>query len=543
MTRPRTAAASILVLVCSFASCVDNGRGSLSVDFDPQASSAAFVDSEDGLRIRVELSTYVDSDGEVLLDSALLVVNHDGASDALPDPDIETEAFPIEYSGVADIALEVPSPISDVTSFDAFCNTNGRSVDVTLRFFATSIDPDPEQPPPLTELSTSLPLRLDGTPVAPNVIDASPESSLNVGPGAVVKNVVSGPGETILFVASADTLQPTLQAYKADAEEQHNIGLTGFARYPRVASSDPDVFYVAGVDSETTASGPGPLRFRRIAGPDFAEMSIERDATSPQFETLSIVALQPTPSGVRAAAISAFPLLDPGIPGFEGDVPEGKYYGSFVIEGTYADEGLTLASVLRLEREIVSWVPLSDGLLQVSSELPPRSPDATLRIERLDTAGEVVWAHDEGADGHDVDADTLPDGTVLVAYELSSGFVEVLRLSGSGGSLLSRASFAGTHPTVAPYGADHIMLSFNGRVPDPAVVAPARPVPLLVELDAEMAVVRGVQIACAGSADLQRTADGSLLLVGAFGERFSLGEGVTKVPSGALILTKIAEPL
>jgi hypothetical protein len=88
-----------------------------------------------------------------------------------------------------------------------------------------------------------------------------------------------------------------------------------------------------------------------------------------------------------------------------------------------------------------------------------------------------------------------------------------------------------------------VLLSFSGRATQEGVVAPARPVPLLLELDASMTVVRGAQLACSGSADLQRATDGSLQLVGAFGQRFTLGEEVTDVSPGSLILTKIADPL
>ncbi len=527
-----------IAIVCTaLASCIDDGLGYLFADFNPLATRASFIESEDGLRLQIELETFIDSDGEVLLDSALVVVNHDDVSTSVPDPDIETQGFPIHLSGQPSITLDLPSPISDITSFDAFCDVNGRSADVTLRFFATSIDPDPSQPPPVTEIVTSVPLALPGAPAPTNVFGASSVATLGTSGSPVVRNVVAGPNGSILFIVSSGDSQLSVTGYQATAESQDSIDSMGLFGYPWLASADPAVLYLAGVGDS------GGMRFIRRSDDEVSEFALQHEATEPEFEVFNVVALQPTATGVRAAILSSFPLTDPVIiDPAEGTPPADKYYGSFIVEATY-DGLFEPTSVVQTDREIAAWVPIADGTLEVTSELPPRSPDAALRIERLDTNGAVVWTHDEPVVGHDVDADALPDGTVLVTYELASGVVEVLRLSGVDGSELARASFAGTHPTVAAYGAEGVLLSFSGRATQEGVVAPARPVPLLLELDASMTVVRGAQLACSGSADLQRATDGSLQLVGAFGQRFTLGEEVTDVSPGSLILTKIADPL
>lgn len=529
----RVVAAACVALA---ASCIDEGRGNLFVDFDPSATQATFIEGDDGLRLRLELGVFISSDGEVLLDSALVVVNHDGIATSVPDPDIETEGFPLQSTEQAQIALELPSPISDVTSFDAFCAANGRSADITLRFFTTSIDPDPSQPPPVTEFTTRALLTLPGQPGAPKVFDGHSAVLDTVG-APLVKSVEMGPDDSVLFVNVAPTFpEVTLRGYRADSDSQEGIDLVGLVGYPRLASDDPGVLYIAGPDES------GGLRFTRRAD-DETTFSIERADATPTYDTFNVVALRPTASGLAAAVISAYPLVNPIAGGVDGTPPGDKYYGSFIIEATYAGGVLEPSAFVQPEREIMSWASLAGGLVQATNELPPRAADATLRIELLDGGGAVTWTHDEPVAGYDVDIDTLPDGSVLVAYALATGFVELVRLSATDGTEVARASFRGHHPTIAAYGADNALVSFTGIAPAEVAAAPAREVPLLLELDADMGVLRGAQVACSGTADLQRAEDGSVMLIGAFGQRVTIGAEVTELGPFALILTKVADPL
>lgn len=173
-------------------SCIDRSSSSLFVYIDEGSAVATFRSGSDGPIVAISLDVYAENEGLTYLDSALVVVNTDGLSTTFNDPTIDAPGFPAEYDGGV-VDLEVPSPIVDIDTFDLFCESAGRSADVTLRFYNEQADRDVSLPPPITESSISLPLFRPGIAPAPNVFgSAGFQTTSAFGEGVSLSSI--GPG-------------------------------------------------------------------------------------------------------------------------------------------------------------------------------------------------------------------------------------------------------------------------------------------------------------------------------------------------------------
>ena len=430
-----------LALLSSFAlstSCIEEGTGYISVFVDPTQVVSEFVETDDGLALKITLKPSIDGDGNVLLDSALIVVNADGQTTSLADPEIEADGFPVAQFGETKVTLTVPSPIQEIDTFDAFCAANGRSADVTLRFFSDTIDPDTSVAPPVTDVVTNVPLTMTGAAPTPNVFSSSGVGSFSPGTTAPkVESLSAGPGDTVLFVidrratSNLDGSAP-FAFFRADHDSVETLqGVTFYEDTPQVASnSDGSVLYLAGRVLDDTLE---------ITSLDFSQQMQIQTNGAPEFDALRVARLSSTATGLRVIVQSAFQLeVDPEIvPAGVVDPPEGKYYGSFVFQ-LDDDFGFTVTSIDVAERDIISIIDMPDGgSLVTSTELPPRSEQTALRIERFDDAGALVWTHDEPVSAAQPDVLVFNDDSVLLSYEhiAPAGIIDVVRLSASDGAI------------------------------------------------------------------------------------------------------------
>lgn len=550
MSRRRAlSSCSLLPIACLGISCIEERGNAISAFFDATTTSIAFAERGDDLVMRVKANLQVSTfgDGTVLIDSATVVANVDGQEVVFDDPDVETEDFPlvdqIDFA-LAGVTLQVPSPIFDVDTLEASCVANGRTLDVTVRLYATQNDRRASDQPPLTTSLITLPLVTTKEPPAPAIFGTTGTFKLpTVGLAAPIPLVVPGSDDDILFViesraGNASAFAPGLyQIYRADRDSAQSIRQSDqdFFEVPRILATEEGGAVLGGRNGSTQEVG---VLLIKLDDNDVATSTrvISADISgSNNADAMRLAGLFRSPNGYRALIQSSYPLLGP-----EGPVspPPERLYGSFIVE---VDEGLALLSVQPSDRDVTHLERRPDGTtLRVSTELPPRYTAPTLRVELLDIAGEPLWTHDEAALTFQPVVRTTADGGVLLAYEPDQpgGTVSFVKLNGEDGSVELVFGSPGGEPSAAVLPNGNALLTFVGTSPQLENVPP-RSVPVLVEISPTGELVRSAQLACGGWAQLVNAADGRPTFVGAFQERFTLGESVIDVTEGELTIADV----
>lgn len=538
---------TLLPLVVLASSCIDERGNNVSAFFNAQTTSIAFAQSGDDVVMRVKANLQVSSfgDGTILIDSAAMVATVGAQTVVFDDPNVETEDFPLidEIDFIeAGVTLEVPSPIFDLDTLEASCVANGRTLDVTVRLYATQNDRREADEPPLTTTLITLPLVTTKQPPPPNVFGTTGALTLpTIGLAAPIPLVVPGSDDDILFVTELAPATPgsfsggVYQVYRADRDSAQGITQSNgeLFQIPRIVSTadgglilggrgnaGQPVVLLFGFDDEDVATTAGTIEVDSVVGAD--------------VDALQLAGLFRSANGYVALIESSYPLMGP-----EGAVaPEpDKLYGSFVVE---IDEGLTVLSVRSADRDITHLQLLPDGTsLRVSTDLPPRSASPTLRIERLDIVGDPIWTHEENALTFQPVVRATSDGGAVIAYEPDQGgVVTFLKLNGEDGTVDFLFGSPGAEPSAAVLPDGGAILTFVGTSPQLENVPP-RSVPVLVEMGPRGELVRSAQLACGGWAQLANAADGRPMFVGAFQERFTLGDAITDVTEGELTIADV----
>lgn len=548
MKRP-SLGVSLLPLVALATSCVDERGNNVSAFFNAQTTSIAFAQSGDDVVMRVKANLQVSAFGEgtILIDSAAMVANVGGESVVFDDPDVETEDFPLVNDDdfiEADFTLQVPSPIFDIDTLEASCIANGRTLDVTVRLYASQNDRRNADEPPLTTSLITLPLVTSKQPPAPNVFGTSGTLTLpTMGLAAPIPLVVPGSDDDILFVienapASLSSFIPgRYELYRADRDSAQSIRSSSedFFEIPHIVSTQAGGAILGGRNATSTEKGVLLLGFDAEDVATTSGTITADDSVDPDVDALRLAGLFRSANGYTALIQSAYPIFGP-----DGAVPPepDKYYGSFVVE---IDEGLTVLSVASGDRDITHLELLPDGTsIRVSTELPPRTRAPTLRIERLDIVGSPIWTHEESTVTFQPIVRPMPDGGVLIAYEPDQpgGVVSFLKLNGEDGAVEFVFGSPGAEPSAAALPNGGAILTFVGTSPQLENV-PLRSVPVLVEIGPRGEIVRSSQLACGGWAQLANAADGRPMFVGAFQERLTLGEAVVEITEGELTIADV----
>ncbi|NUP07532.1 MAG: hypothetical protein HOW73_15900 [Polyangiaceae bacterium] len=541
---------SILALAALSTSCIDEDSGFVSIFIDPAVSDVTFVERGDDLTMQIDASIFVETfdEGTVHIQSAKVTTNVDGVINVFDDPDVVTEDFPIvgitTTFGPSGAIFEVPSPLADPESFEAHCVAANRLVTLDVQFYATQFDPGDGDAPPLIPASATMPL----VPVssAPGIdVFGSPallEVPSQAGGGQAAKISIAPGADDDALVAMelwagdvSNGIAGTYRVYRGDADSINILfdSASSFVTMPEVAPLPEGRIAMGGrastyvVDVLTLDPEGGGQSYASIYANQLA---------SPEYEALNLAALGRSPNGVYAAVQSAYPIIR-NDEGDEVAPPSDKYYGSFLVE---LSDDLVQLDVKAMERDIVAIDTLDDGTtLVASTDLPPRTAQPTLRIERLDVTGTPLWTHDEMVLVYDPAIRPLPDGGVLVAYEEAQpgGRIEVLRLSGEDGSIVYQFAATGSAPSVAARPDGGAFVTFLGTIP--GFDLPTRFVPLLLELSPTGEVVRAAQVACGGRGLVVDTPAGTTMLAGTFIERMTLGGRVDEVPAGEMTVSAV----
>ncbi|MBK6519352.1 MAG: hypothetical protein IPG04_35745 [Polyangiaceae bacterium] len=536
---------ALLPLLSIASACVDDSYGYASGFLDTTQTAVTFTLRGDDPVMRIDALIFIDAygEGEIQIDSAKVTALVDGETTVYENPEIESEDFPLAASdfesSLARLVLEVPSPVTDSDTFDGFCRVTARTVTLDINFYAPQNDNGTGDPPLFTATGT-LPLVPGGTPPAIDTFASSgpmkiPSQFLGIEQKLRLEPLAADEAMLIVQSSTPDVgnfIAGSYTFYLADSDSVGAFTTDGgnFFQMPRVSPKP---------DGGTLIGGRGGLQVVNLVSVDASGIPqlygyLEVDASAaPEYEALSVAAIGRSETGHTLAVQSAYPLLGP-----EGAVaPLGdKYYGSFLVE---VGPDLTVSSVEARDRDVVFIERFEDGSrLIATTDLPPREASPTLRIERFDPAGDPVFSHEEPALVFEPVIRPLSDGGVLFAYEEEQpgGRVEVVRLAADGSEVF-RWVGVGFDPSVAAKPDGGAYVTMVGSVP--GIDAPARSLPLLLELSAEGEVTRGAQLACGGSASITSTPDGTALLAGAFLENMTIGGTVMSSVPGDIIVAPV----
>ncbi|MFO0554937.1 MAG: hypothetical protein U0271_41555 [Polyangiaceae bacterium] len=546
-------AGALAVAVTAPLACV---RGSEDAFF-VQMTGQAVVDELDDravptLSIQTAVSITTNADEQtVYLDSGSIQIQTPEGELSFDDVEVSGD-FPIDVRGFflqTLVNIEVPSPFDDFDRFDAYCNENGRSVDISLKFYSPEYDPDPGVAPPLVEVVGSTFLARAGEPEPPRIFD-SQFGLASIVPGttgSATTGKLRGDDDGAAFFVVPIEMQdfeggfeefsgPTtgtpyastswFKYYSADRDSISYQGESNglYSDLPAIASI-PDMGLV--VAGPTFDVPPAVLVSTNTGGASLTFPTTSN--TAPEFSALHVADILPGAThgapGFRVVVQSAYELDLAGTP---YTPPEGKYFGTVIVG---VDQTYQIVSVEPLDRDLVELVDLADGgQLVATTDLPPLESAATLKIERFDSAGTSLWVYSLPTSARVRSLRPTADGGAIVALEDSAFHqVDVRRVSGADGSEIFHFVATGVSPSAAVGLDDSTFVSFNGALLDaPAASVPTelppRQAPLLVELSPTGEIQRAAQVACSGSASLLDVSTGDVLVVGTYVGHASVGE-------------------
>lgn len=548
MKRSHTFGLAAATLITLAGACIDTGRYSFFYSVD--LTEVDYVVAGDDTLLRLTTTIQVEPSEARILDSALVTIQSGGTSTDFDDPDVTVSETQIFGSPAEKYRLELPSPFDDIDALDSFCSDNGRSADVTLRFYERENDRDPDIDPPLTLVAYTVSLVRAGLPTPAAVFGSlglSVSSTFNTLPE--LSPVASdGAGRAVFAAKVEDPFNGGTRVELFDADED-SLRLAGtvngnFIELPAVFPAANDTFVLAGVDSSTlTIQGLDAGAFQV-----WSRAFLVTGQPDPALSALHASAIFNKGPNLLVAAQSSFVMTDDaGTLPTPLEPPTGKFYGALRLE-IDPDGGLVDATVG--DRDLLYYAELpGGGHVEITSEVPPRATEATLRVERFDAAAVSVWAHEEPLLAYRVSAQLDSDGSLLMAVENSNlgSLIDVFRFAAADGSTVFHFSAPGRSPTVASSPGGRVVVGyFGGVVNAPAAASlavPARSAPLLVELDASGTVIRAAQVACAGTPTVSSVIGGSPLMVGAFRDKVSLGDSALDFTSSDGFNTSIGAAL
>jgi hypothetical protein len=524
-----------LAVLALAAACVANGN---TIAPFISGQSVVFVGGDGSPVIRVTLIMGINgAEGEAYLDGVSMVVNDGGDAYTFDAPALQTNGFPLGSSGQASIILEVPSPLGDTGTFEYYCSADARSVDVVAQVYIPQNDDDPDAPPPLVNVATTVPFPAvtppPGSGIFP-VLDYAQGGKMGYDvprpadmvlraddtvfftytpPQADKPATTSGPvwTEDVVFVAASPTII------------RQEGGPPDLIEPPRLDAYGGQVFYAGRVSrSGAGLIGVGKVPLEPEYGWDgtlFAAAGADVGDAVAHASAISAHA-----GGLRVAVQSSAPLE--GVAATRLSPAEGKYYGAFLFE---LDAAGTVLSATSSPRDIIEMVDLEDGSRIVTTgELPPREGPAKLRVERLDPGGTVLFTHEEPVLSYRATTTLLADGGVLLVTEdrAVEDTVVLVRLANDG-SVVFRLRALGEGGSAAALANGSFMWAFTGGLaglPKPATgTVPDRSVPVLVEVAADGSITRAQQLGCGGWSAVTLTASGAPIVLGSFDEALDLG--------------------
>ncbi len=579
MRRSALSVASALVLAPVAVTCVPDGVSTgVAVNFgdgvrashvgDPKAPTLQVV-------APVSLQSF-NFETEGYLDGVTVVVNEQGTATPIEAPKLSATGFPLRSNGgfTGTITLEMPSPFTDLDTFDAYCSSRGRTVDLSVQVYVPALDGDPDEPPPFVTASVTAPIVETTKPPAPAVFVGSPSTSGSSGSDEAPRplEIAAAPDGAVVFALQelGVNLQPEPDPYCDPDFECCDCGPP--EPKPKVGPPEFSVFeaHDGGVSVVSAAASLGEApRLATNPGGDLVyagrshgepavivRAQVDGGPWEAQIEPASFAA--PSSGVVHAAAVSlgaaalyvalqTSVTMDGAVDPMTSDPeplspPEGKYYGSLL----YQFDPLTgaLLSAVVSPRDILAMAELADGRLVVTGELPPRNEDAMLRVERLDATGAVAWTYEEPIVSYRVSVSPVADGGFVVTTEdrgVADGVV-LLRLAADG-SVVYRLRALGVGVSAAARPDGSALWTFTGSLAGLAAPAgaplPARPVPLLVEVSPAGQIVRAAQLGCAGWSAVGRSAAGEILLLGSFADWFTVGSEIREATREMIFVSRL----
>lgn len=536
MKRTHTFGLAAATLVVTVGACIDTGRYGFFYAVD--LTEVDYVVAGDDTLLRITTTIEVEPSEARILDSALVTVQSGGTSTDFDDPDVTVSETQIFGAPAEKYRLELPSPFDDIDALDSFCNDNGRSADVTLRFYERENDRDPDVDPPLTLVAYTVSLVRAGLPTPSAVFGSlglSVSSTFNTLPE--LSPVASdGAGRAVFAAKVEDPFNggSRVELFDADEDSLRLAGTvsSGFIELPVVFPAASDTFVLAGVDSSSLAiQGLDAGAFQT-----WSRSFLVSGQPDPSLSALHASAIFKKGPNVLVAAQSSFALSDDaGTLPTALEPPAGKFYGALRLE---LDPDGNLVDATIGNRDLLYYAELpGGGRVEITSEVPPRATEATLRVERFDAADVSVWAHEEPLLAYRVSAQLDQDGSLLMAVENSDlgSLIEVFRFAAADGAPVFHFSAPGRSPTVASAPGGRVVVGYFGGVvnapANAALAVPSRSAPLLVELDASGAVTRAAQVACAGTPIVNGVLGSAPLMVGAFRDKVSLGDSALNFTS------------
>lgn len=516
-------------LAAAAGACIDTGRYNFFYSVD--LTEVDYVVAGDDTLLRITSTIEVQPSDARILDSALVTVQSGGTSSDFDDPDVTVSETQIFGAPAERYRLELPSPFEDVDALDSFCSDNGRSADVTLRFYERENDRDPDVDPPLTLVAYTVSLVRAGLPTPSAVFGSlglSVSSTFTTVP-ELSPVVPDGAGRVVFAARLQDPFSGSTRVDLFDADEDSlrlaGTTSTNYLELPAVFPIADDGFVLAAVDSSSiTVQGLDAGAFQT-----WSRALVVTGQPDPALSALHASAIFEKGPNLLVAAQSSFVLTDDSgtLPG-SLEPPAGRFYGAIRLE--LGPDG-TLVDATVSDRDLLFYGELPGGdHIEVTSEVPPRATEATLRVERFDAANASLWAHEEPLLAYRVSAQLDQDGSLLLAVENSElgALIDVFRFAAADGAAVFHFTAPGRSPTVAVASGGRAIVGYFGsvaNVPDGASVSvPARPAPIVVELDATGAITRAAQVACAGTPTVSGAIGRAPLMVGAFRDKVSLGD-------------------
>ncbi len=534
----RRAGLTLLLLALAGACAPPGGQvtGSLQV-------TGTKITGEPGAQIlEVDTQLFLSSsfDPEGYLDGASLVVTDRGEATTFDTPTLTATGFPAGSFGGATIHLEVPSPFTDLGTFDSFCTANARSVAVTAQLYIPQNDTDPDRPPPLVTVTGAAAITPTGNPPT-NVVFATGEPTLeSAGFSDVPRPLELVPwraGSLVFSSGVANEYDSRFTVFEANVNGGIDKLWTSSRAIeaPRIAAFG-ETLYVAAADDDgmvevaQAVTGTGSLWSAVIEPLDIdAEQVIHASAISTHV------------GGVRVAVQASVTLR--GTEGLTIDPPMGKYYGSFLYEYDHAGMLVTAAASAR---DVIAMADLEDGgRIVTTGELPPREEAPGLRVERLDPTGTAIFTHEEPVLAYHATTTPLPDGGLLISTEDRSlaDTVVLVRLAADG-TVVFRLRALGRGGSAAPRPDGSFLWTFTGTIaglPQPANgTVPDRAVPLLLEVTADGQISRAKQLGCSGwTAVGPARSSGYSLLIGSVDELSAMGTQPVKATRNEIIAVRV----
>ncbi|NUO50166.1 MAG: hypothetical protein HOV80_15035 [Polyangiaceae bacterium] len=507
--------------------------------------TAANVTGEPGSQIlevdgQIFIASNADSEG--YLDGISLAVTDRGDTTSFDAPTLTTTGFPVTGRREATFHLEVPSPFSDVGTFDSFCSINARSVSVTAQLYIPQNDNDPDAPAPLTQLVGVFPLTPTGTAPSNDIFATSQpdaESSDSTEAPRPLELVPWEAGSLVFSTGDAEDHLSRSSVYEVTANGLITRLWTSssLVETPRLAALDETLYFAGPSDNGGVIEVGQALT---ETGNLWTQIIEPRDYQDDE-NVIHTSALSAHAGGIRVAVQTSVAMK--GLEGFTLEPPTGKYYGSFLYE--YDPAGLLL-SAQPSARDVISMTDLDDGgRIVATGELPPREEPPSVRIERLDPLGTPVFTHEEPGLAYHATTTPLSDGGILLSTEDRSlaDTVVLVRLAADG-TVVFRLRALGRGGFAAPRPDGSFLWTFTGTIaglPKPtAGSVPNRAIPVLLEVTADGQIGRVKQLGCAGwTAVGGGRSSGSSLLVGSLDELSALGTVPVKTQRNQIFAVRV----